>query len=175
MSEELEVIRIESERKVKGLESKLASAKDRRDKLKRLADERDDELKVLMAEKHILKEELARQREEKEKFLKDAQSASSLCEQAMCDLDNMRQALKEERIDAIKRWKRRFLTAECKQYSCGLALAILRRCHKEHPSVGDQQIPLNEFIVARLPRALGLSFEEIEEMANRKEEEPADE
>ena len=93
----------------------------------------------------------------------------------MRDLDNMRQALKEERIDAIKRWKRRFLTAECKQYSCGLALAILRRCHKEHPLVGDQQIPLDEFAAARLPRALGLSFEEIEEMANREEEEPIDE
>ena len=41
--------------------------------------------------------------------------------------------------------------------------------------MGDQQIPLNEFAAARLPRALGLSFEEIEEMANREEEETADE
>lgn len=76
---------------------------------------------------------------------------------------------------AIKRWKYWLLTLECKQYSYGLALAILMRCYKEHSHEGYEQLVLKEYAFTWIPRSLGLTFEQIEELVNKKEEEILDE
>ena len=90
MAQELEEQKLESEQKINSLESELLAAKYKKDRLNKLTDKRNDEMKALTSEKLLLKDELARQREEKEKYLIDAQSSTSLCESVMHNLDNMR-------------------------------------------------------------------------------------
>lgn len=134
-------------------------------------EDRVGEIQRASLKKTLLKEELDLEKAKKDKFLKDVQSTYSLQETSICNLKEVKENIKVEQIMAIKCWKHRFLTSECKQYSCGLVLTILKMCHKEHIQAGYEQIELVEFTSARITHAIGLSYEQIKDLANKDDKE----
>ncbi|KAJ8753551.1 hypothetical protein K2173_022792 [Erythroxylum novogranatense] len=79
-------------------------------------------------------------------------------------------SVKEQRVKAIRRWKERYLHEKCKEFAYELALSILRNCHNVCIPDGSDGPSFEDYTELMLPSELGLSLEEVREIAEKERE-----